>query len=401
MPGGGERYVQSLALELARHGHEITAVTTTATLEKHFWQGQPAWQGEDLPISVIRCPVRPMPGGRLGLLAWRKAMVLVSLAGGNTAVLRRMARFIPPIHSMEMALTQLPTPFDVVHGFNISWEQAMLAGWQFAWQQGTPFVATPFAHLGHGKKDRVALNSTMRHQLEMLRQADRVLTLTSVEREGLISYGLLPERVAVIGGGVDAPSVGWATAVPPAIPSPYALFVGRLSYDKGAIHAAQAVLALRQQGQVITLGLVGQNTPEFEKFYGRLSPTEQEGIRPFILLPEPQKHALLAQTTMLLLPSNTDSFGIVLLEAWTHGKPVIGARAGGIPGVIDDGQNGLLVPFGDVPALSKSIGILLADGSLQQRLGENGRNKTHAVYTWQNVAEKVVNEYRLILDSRY
>ena len=59
-------------------------------------------------------------------------------------------------------------------------------------------------------------------------------------------------------------------------------------------------------------------------------------IRPLGILDEGEKHAILEASTMLLLPSHSDSFGIVILEAWAHGKPVIGARAGGIPGVIDD-----------------------------------------------------------------
>ncbi|MFN8515884.1 MAG: glycosyltransferase [Chloroflexia bacterium] len=59
---------------------------------------------------------------------------------------------------------------------------------------------------------------------------------------------------------------------------------------------------------------------------------------------------MLAAASIFALPSRTDSFGITFLEAWCNGVPVIGARAGSIPDVIDDGEDELLVPFGDVPA---------------------------------------------------
>ncbi len=55
------------------------------------------------------------------------------------------------------------------------------------------------------------------------------------------------------------------------------------------------------------------------------------------------------------MPSRTDSFGIVFLEAWANGLPVVAADAGGVPEVVRHEQTGLLVPFGDLDRLSQSI----------------------------------------------
>jgi glycosyltransferase involved in cell wall biosynthesis len=386
-----------LAVELVGQGHWVTAVTTSATTEQSFWQGTPTrkirHEVQD-GVQVIRCPIRPFPGNRPALMAWRKLMVLLSmLPGDQTAVLQKMARLIPPIHGLETTLAQLPDRFDLVHGFNLSWEFPLVAGWQFARQRGLPFVATPFAHLGTGN-DRVARNSTMAHQLRLLRDADRVLVLTSVERDELAGRGVT--RLDVIGGGLDALPVVSDTAVLRAtycLPDPYLIFVGRASHDKGAIHAAQAVLALQAQGTAVTLALIGQSSPEFERFYHRLDEKERDGIRPLGILSDSDKHGLLAEAAALLLPSRTDSFGIVLLEAWAHGLPVIAARAGGIPGVVDEDQNGLLVEFGDVPALCRAMYQLLADDGLRRRLGEHGRAKTATTYTWTAVADRVLANY--------
>lgn len=394
--GGGERYAHALATHLAQMGTAVTIFTSHATREQDFWRGvsnPPAWE-HDGQIPVLRLPIRPFPGGWRGLLAYRKLMVLLSaLPGAHSRLLPRMARRIPPIDGLQSALAQLPPEFDLVHGFNISWEWPLWAGWQWAQEHGLPFVATPFMHFGTGQ-DRVARNTTMAHQRQILMGSSRVLALTAVEQQGLQQMGV--ERVTVVGGGVEAPPSLGDTAVlsqQHQLTPPYALFIGRASKEKGAIHAAQAVLALAQQGIPITLALIGQQSPEFAHFYGRLTPTQQQWIRPLGILSENDKHTLLAGAVALLLPSRTDSFGIVLLEAWTHAIPVIGARAGGIPGVVDHEQNGLLVPFGDVPALSAALRRLLQEPALRRHLGEQGQQKVAQQYTWPQVAAHVLAAY--------
>jgi glycogen synthase len=397
-PGGGERYVYALAQQFIERGIAVTAVTSTATRENHLWQGAATAPTPTLPpnLKLIQLPLAPLPGGWTGLLAWRKLMVLLSLLPGDQSpLLQRMARYIPPLVGLEQQLAALSDPFDLVHAFNISWEYPLLAAWQYARQRGVPFVATPFMHFGTGH-DRVARNSTMDHQRKLLRDADRVLVLTAIERDGLLALGCRPERMAVVGSGVAAlPSLA-NTAVPP-LSTPYLLFIGRASQEKGAIHAAQAVLQLQQRGTAVTLALIGQLTPEFNRFYRRLTPEQQKWIRPLGILAEATKHALLKKSQILLLPSRTDSFGIVLLEAWQHGKPVIGANAGGIPGVIDNEQNGLLVPYGAVTDLAAAIQRLLADPLFSQQLGAQGQQKANQQYTWPQVAKHTLAQYQAVL----
>ena len=402
-PGGGERYVRSLALALAQHGHEMTVLTSAAQSERDLWRGcgEGVTEAQDEGLRVIRCSIRGLPGGLPTLLAWRKAMVLLSLLPGDqTAVLRHLARAIPPMQKLPSLLEQMVGKVDLVHGFNISWEYPLLAGWQWIKQQRLPFAVTPFAHLGSATNDRVALNSTMDHQRRLLGEADVVFTLTVVEQEGLQAHGIEMKRVTTVGSGLDPlpqPADFALLQQKHGLAPPFVLFVGRNSYEKGAIHAAQAVLSLRQQGSPVNLVLVGQMAVEFERFYGRLSPTEQTIIRPLGVVSEAEKHALLRHTEMLLLPSRTDSFGIVLLEAWAHGKPVIGARAGGIPGVIDHQQNGLLVEFGDVAGLATAVQTLLLDETKRRVLGENGRYKTQTQYSWQQVGRQVAAQYEQVV----
>ena len=329
-------------------------------------------------------------------------MVLVSAlpVRQKTAVLHHMARLIPPIQHLQKTLAEMPDQYDIVHGFNISWEYPLVQGWRFARLRGFPFVATPFMHFGELGRDRVARNSMMAHQKAVLTDADRVLSLTLVERTRLVEWGVAPERVDVIGGGLDpAPEITDLATVLHRfeLDLPFVIFVGRASYEKGAIHAAKAVMRLSQQDQAINLVLIGQTAPEFDRFYKRLSHQNKRRIRPLGILSDSDKHALIHHASMLLLPSRTDSFGIVLLEAWAHGKPVIGARAGGIPGVIDEGQNGLLINFGDVTGLTQAIKQLLTQPSLSQKIGACGQEKVAKTFTWDNVGDRVLKNYQHIL----
>ena len=403
-PGGGERYAAALATHLAARGHRIIVITSTAQQEPDLWLGRGTQELSDKPYlnpQIIRCPVLPMPGGRRGLLAWRKGMVLLSkLPGSQTRMLMRMARRIPGIAGIDEALSSLDTQIDLVHGFNISWEHALMAGWQYASSRGLPYVITPFAHLGSDGYDRVALNSTMDHQRQLMSDADALLTLTSIEAEGLRQRGAAPARVSVIGAGLDPiPLVSDAKKelAKFGLTQPFALFIGRASYDKGAIHAARAIVALHKQDVEVALVLIGRITEEFERFYEGLKDADKQVIRPVGIVDEKTKHALLSETAVLMLPSRTDSFGIVFLEAWAHGKPVIGARAGGIPGVVDDGKNGILVNFGDVQSMTEAVRLLLSDQMLRQRMGENGRSKVRTQYNWEQITDQLLGVYDTVL----
>src|SRR5690606_41845673 len=77
-----------------------------------------------------------------------------------------------------------------------------------------------------------------------------------------------------------------------------------------------------------------------------------------------------------------EAFGMVLLQAGAMVTPVIGARAGAIPAVVDHERDGLLVPFGDVAALADAIRSLTADPTLAARLAAAGRNKVVDEAAW-------------------
>ncbi len=84
-----------------------------------------------------------------------------------------------------------------------------------------------------------------------------------------------------------------------------------------------------------------------------------------------------------VMPSHSEGFGIVYLEAMSHGKPVVAANSGGAPEVVEAGVTGLLVEYGDVPALASGLTRLLTDRECRQRMGEAGRRRVEARYTFE------------------
>jgi starch synthase len=96
---------------------------------------------------------------------------------------------------------------------------------------------------------------------------------------------------------------------------------------------------------------------------------------------------------MLVLPSQWEAFGIVLLEAGMCQRPVVAAAVGGVPEVVKDGRSGLLVPYGDAGALAASVKALLADSERMKRMGEEGRRLALERHTWPRVVDRVLAAY--------
>jgi glycosyltransferase involved in cell wall biosynthesis len=98
------------------------------------------------------------------------------------------------------------------------------------------------------------------------------------------------------------------------------------------------------------------------------------------------------------LPSmmSTESFGIVNLEAMACSVPIVSSNIGGIPDVVKDGENGLLVKPNDTKELANAIIYLLKNEYLRKEMGENGREKLER-YSWETIADKTENVYKEVL----
>jgi glycosyltransferase involved in cell wall biosynthesis len=109
---------------------------------------------------------------------------------------------------------------------------------------------------------------------------------------------------------------------------------------------------------------------------------------------EEEKRDAFDACDLFVMPSRYDSFGIVYLEAWKCGKPVIGAKVGAIPEVIEGGKDGLLVEFGDVEQLSSAILYLLNHLDVCKEMGEAGRRKVMDKFNWQKNIGKIEDVFK-------
>jgi glycosyltransferase involved in cell wall biosynthesis len=101
-------------------------------------------------------------------------------------------------------------------------------------------------------------------------------------------------------------------------------------------------------------------------------------------LDERQKLDFFAALDVFALPSRSDSFGLVLLEAWANGVPNLAYRAGGVADVIRSDEDGLLVRCGDVEALAEALGCLVENKGLRQQLGRAGQARALRDYRWED-----------------
>jgi glycosyltransferase involved in cell wall biosynthesis len=155
-------------------------------------------------------------------------------------------------------------------------------------------------------------------------------------------------------------------------------FAGRLSEEKGVHHliaAAHEVLAERPSARFLIVG-DGPRRPELEAAARARGLDRRFDFSGFQGDTSPWYAAMDA----FVLPSLTEGTPMALLEAMAHGLPAIASAVGGVPAVIGDRVNGLLVPAGDAGALQAAMLALMNDAALRHSLGENAVRSVEAKY---------------------
>jgi glycosyltransferase involved in cell wall biosynthesis len=173
--------------------------------------------------------------------------------------------------------------------------------------------------------------------------------------------------------------------------------LGALDPNKGSTDLVRALARLnegRADAELVQLVLAGAPTPDFDAFAAALPESSARWLRVVGPLPMRDVPDFYAALDVFSMPSRTDSFGIVFLEAWANAKPVVAAAAGGVVEVVRHDQNGLLVPFGDVARLAEAIGRLLVDRATARRLGEAGHALVTRGYTWDDRYATLVGRTR-------
>lgn len=407
--GGAETHLAELSNRFAAAGHDVTVLTTDALDLETFWNparrhinaAEETYQG----VRILRFPLRYLPFPRLSYPALRRLLWILSHTPVMpVSVLQQLAHYAPWSPGLWRWLRTTSEPFDIVAGMNIVFEPFMAAGLDFARRRRLPFVAFPLTHLGAGPRpghDPPSRFYTMRHQIDIVRRSTVVIAQTPTERDFYSQRGVNAERIYVVGAGVNPDHVrggdGARFRRRYQLEGPLVAFVSGMSYDKGAVTTVAAVRRLWAQGRQVTLVMAGSLLTQFRNFLERLPAGERQRVLVLPGIAEGDKQDLLAACDLLVMPSRVDSFGIVYLEAWRYGKPVIGAQAWGIGDVITAGVDGVLIPFGDADALAAAIADLLDHPAKAQAMGAAGAAKVQREHTWAHKYAKVAALYHALV----
>ena len=189
----------------------------------------------------------------------------------------------------------------------------------------------------------------------------------------LVAYPELQETTTFIHNGVSLTEtkdeLGGATK---AYPGRYILCISAYKQQKAIDVLLRAFQQVYRSEPSVKLVLVGSG-PLFETLEELATDL---GIRQQVEFLGRQNHAeamkLLRDCELFVLPSRFETFGIVILEAWAFEKPVVATLAGGIPEIVESGENGLLVPADDAQALAEALMTLLRDHDQRRAVARNG-----------------------------
>jgi glycogen synthase len=396
--GGSERYFQEFSERFAADGHDVRVLTTDAIDLEAFWLPHKKRVSQLVEViggvNVERFKVWVFPQqGRL----WK---LLVCLPGDGTKLRYHFPSPIVP--DLWKRLKALDGQFDIVHAGAIPYNSILYAAQQYAARNRVPLVFSPFMHLGEsGGDDDLSRWYTRPDQIRLLRHADRLIVQTPIEMQFFLQHNFPGERMKVLGAGVNPeemlqPPHGEkpTQVVIERLPDgPFVFQIGTQTHDKGTHFLINAMQKLWRKGKNIPLVLAGNQMSDFKTFMQQLPAHDTPRIIALGHVTEAEKIEILKRGAILTHPSRSESFGIVFLEAWMWGKPVIGARAGGVMDLIEEGVNGMLVPFGDPNQLAEKIEKLWNDSSLRQRMGSAGKQKVLARYTWDKLFEQLLPVY--------
>jgi glycosyltransferase involved in cell wall biosynthesis len=239
----------------------------------------------------------------------------------------------------------------------------------------------PFSFTGHARDIYTAKPTDLREKVEA---ASFSVTCTAANQHFLanIAGESLSDKIRLGYHGVDTIKFAYRAREPDGLP--LVLSVGRLVEKKGFPDLIEALAVLKERGVAFNALIVGEG-PERQDLEAQV---RRLGLDNRVELPGAVSQEALVEiykeATVFALPcrilddGDRDGLPNVLLEAMATGLPVVSTPVSGIPEVIRNGENGLLVGERDVTALAAALELLLSDAELRQRLGKNARGTVEA-----------------------
>lgn len=237
---------------------------------------------------------------------------------------------------------------------------------------------------------------------EVIAQSDCVIASTPYEfNDLLVHYRAAPERLCISPPGVDhdvfAPGSSEEARTWLGLPDgPLILFVGRIQAHKG-IDVAIRALPRVTDPRATLLVVGGPSGPNGKADYDDATSLCNElGVADRVHFVPPQPHAQLAgfyrAADVLVMPSRSESFGLVAAEAQACGLPVIASRVGGLPAVVADGESGVLIEGHDPGDFATVLSAVLGDSGFAGRLSA-GAVDFASRFSWEATTDRFLELY--------
>lgn len=391
--GGSQLLAQQVAERLVRdYGDEVTVLTTVADDLTYFWRGGrglPAGVEQINGVTVHRLPV--IYQGRLLRRAMAALTYRLRLPGNDYwrtleqgPIVPGLARRVAASHADVIFATAFP----LLHMYDT------LAG---AKRAHIPLVYAGALH----PHDRWGYDRPMIYRA--IRQANAYIAYSEVERADVIAHGIPADKITVIGAGVDLAPFAHADGAAmrrrlglgddPTI-LVMAKQVERKRFDL-LFQAMPLVWDAVPSARLLVAGGRGNYSAKLEATVAALPEAWRSRVTILSDFAEAEKPSLLAASTLLVLPSAEESFGIVLVEAWAAARPVVGAGEGAVASIIDHGVDGLHFDYPQANSLAAACIELLRQPDTAARMGQAGLAKVRAHFTW----EQAIANIRAILSQ--
>jgi glycogen synthase len=309
-------------------------------------------------------------------------------------------RFAPALETLSIGLAMARDPVDADVAHAHTW-YADMAGLWIRTLHRIPLVVTlhSMEPLRPWKADQLGSGYLLSSWIEktVVEAADRVIAVSGRMRDDILAhFGADPARVVVIHNGID-PERFRRTERRDAldrlgVKPPYVLFVGRITDQKGIFHLLDAAPRLPAGVQVV-LCASAPDTPEIEERLRRAVPRHPNVLWINEMAPVDDVVQLYSHAAVFVCPSVYEPFGLINLEAMACETPVVASAVGGILEVVEDGKTGLLVPPGHPDELAAALGRVLENPALGRSLGQAGRRRVEAQFSWASVAERTEHVY--------
>ncbi len=275
-----------------------------------------------------------------------------------------------------------------------------------------PKICTPFFHSSNPRYNDQKM-------VEVLKKFDIIIACTSIEKKILIKkFKIRREKIKVIPMGVDYKRFEGVHKVSfknfffkqnffnkNDTNNKLVLFCGNKNYEKGAISILKSIPYILKNIKKVYFVFIGPSTKAFNYEFSKVK--KLKGVKIINFTPDnltgyydKKKLTAFKEADIYLMPSRSDAFGISFLEAWAAGKPVIGARIGATPEVIEENVDGLLVDFDNPKDIAQKVILLLKNKKLRKKMGLAGQLKVFQKYTWDHVSRKTHFTYQNLINKQ-